>query len=312
MMKYLVGARGSQLSLAQTNWVISELKKKNSQAEFEIIPITTKGDTDARPLFTINQKGIFEKEIDKAVAEKKVDFAVHSLKDVPAELPDDLVLACIPKREPANDIFISKDGTTLDAIKKGAVIGTSSLRRAVQVSRQRPDLIVKPIRGNIETRIKKIGEGKFDGIVLAQAGIQRLGLDIKFEKLSVETFTPSPGQGALAIVARKDNHNVLELLKKIEDQVSRNAVEAERSLSMFVDSGCRFPVGALAHQNGNKLTLSVTVYSVDGSKFIAVKQDAGSDQAKELGRQVASELSAKGIEELAKNWREKVEEWNKK
>ncbi|MDE1826772.1 MAG: hydroxymethylbilane synthase [Thaumarchaeota archaeon] len=311
-MRYLVGARGSQLSLAQTNWVISELKKNNPQAEFEIVPIKTKGDTDARPLFTINQKGIFEKEIDRAVAEKKVDFAVHSLKDVPAELSEELVLACIPKREPANDIFISKDGKTLNEIKKGAVIGTSSLRRAVQISRQRPDLIVKPIRGNIETRIKKIDDGKFDGIVLAQAGIQRLGLDVKFEKLPVEIFVPSPGQGALAIVARKDNIELINILKKIEDKTSRTAVEAERSLSMFVDSGCRFPVGALANQNGGKLTLSVTVYSVDGSKFIAVKRDSDSTQAKELGRQVASELSAKGIEELAKNWREKVKEWNQK
>ncbi|MGI0086488.1 MAG: hydroxymethylbilane synthase [Nitrosotalea sp.] len=311
-MKYLVGARGSQLSLAQTNWVISELKKNTLQTEFEIVPIKTKGDTDARPLFTINQKGIFEKEIDRAVAEKKVDFAVHSLKDVPAELPEELVLACIPKREPANDIFISKDGKALNDMKKGAVIGTSSLRRAVQISRQRPDLIVKPIRGNIETRIKKIDEGKFDGIVLAQAGIQRLGLDVKFERLPVEIFVPSPGQGALAIVARKDNITLIDILKKIEDQASRIAVEAERSLSMFVDSGCRFPVGALANQNGGKLTLSVTVYSVDGSKFIAVKRDSEPTQAKELGRQIASELSAKGIEELAKNWREKVEEWNKK
>lgn len=311
-MRYLVGARGSQLSLAQTNWVISELKKNVQQTEFEIVPIKTKGDTDARPLFTINQKGIFEKEIDRAVAEKKVDFAVHSLKDVPAELPEELVLACIPKREPPNDIFISKDGKTLNAIKKGAVIGTSSLRRAVQISRHRPDLIVKPIRGNIETRIKKIDEDKFDGIVLAQAGIQRLGLDVKFEILPVEIFVPSPGQGALAIVARKDNIKLLDILKKIEDQVSRTAVEAERSLSMFVDSGCRFPVGALADQDGGKLTLSVTVYSVDGSKFITVKRDSEPTQAKELGRQIASELSAKGIEELAKNWREKVEEWNQK
>ena len=311
-MRYLVGARGSHLSLAQTNWVISELKKKNPQTEFEIVPITTKGDTDARPLFTINQKGIFEKEIDRAVAEKKVDFAVHSLKDVPAELPDDLILACIPKREPANDIFISKDGKALNAIKKGAVIGTSSLRRAVQISRQRPDLVVKPIRGNIETRIKKIDEGKFDGIVLAQAGIQRLGLDVKFEKLPVDIFVPSPGQGALAIVTRKDNIALIDIIKKIEDQASRIEIEAERSLSMFVDSGCRFPVGALAGQDGGKLTLSVTVYSVDGSKFIAVKRNSEPTQANELGRQVASELSAKGIEELAKNWREKVEEWNQK
>ncbi|MDE1726337.1 MAG: hydroxymethylbilane synthase [Thaumarchaeota archaeon] len=311
-MMYLVGARGSRLSLAQTNWVISELKKKAPQTQFQIVPIKTKGDTDARPLFTINQKGIFEKEIDKAVAEKKVDFAVHSLKDVPADLPEDLVLACIPKREPANDIFISKGGKTLNAMKKGAVIGTSSLRRAVQISRQRPDLIVKPIRGNIETRIKKIDEEQFDGIVLAQAGIQRLGLDVKFERLTMESFMPSPGQGALAIVARKDSLELIELLKKIEDPTSRIAIEAERSLSLFVDSGCRFPVGAFAAQDGDKLTLNVTVYSVDGSKFISVKKDLPLTQAEELGKQVASELLSKGIEELAKNWREKVEEWNKK
>ncbi|MGI0082285.1 MAG: hydroxymethylbilane synthase, partial [Nitrosopumilaceae archaeon] len=237
-MKYKIGTRGSLLSLAQTNWVISELKKKSPQTEFEIITIKTKGDTDARPLFSINQKGIFEKEIDKAVAEQKVDFAVHSLKDVPSELPDDLTLACIPVREAANDVFISKDGQTLATIKKGAIVGTSSLRRAVQVSRIRPDLIVKPIRGNIETRIKKIDEGKYDAVVLAQAGLARLGLDVKFERLSTNDFPPSPGQGAIAIVSRKDNYELIELLKKIEDPASRYAVEAERSLSIFVDSGC--------------------------------------------------------------------------
>src|SRR5437899_8861869 len=216
-MKYLVGTRGSQLSLVQTNWVISELKKKSPAAEFEIVTIKTKGDTDARPLFTINQKGIFEKEIDRAVAEKKVDFAVHSLKDVPAELPDELVLACIPKREDPNDVFISKDGLTLETIKKGAIIGTSSLRRAVQISRLRPDVIVKPIRGNIESRIKKIHDGNFDGVVLAEAGIGRLGLNVKFERLSTTEFPPSPGQGALAIVSRRDNVKLIELLRTIED-----------------------------------------------------------------------------------------------
>jgi hydroxymethylbilane synthase len=311
-LKYLVGTRGSQLSLAQTNWVILELKKKSPQIEFEIVPIKTKGDTDARPLFTINQKGIFEKEIDRAVAERKVDFAVHSLKDIPADLPDELVLACIPKREPPNDIFISKDGQTLSSIKKGAIIGTSSLRRAVQITRIRPDVIVKPIRGNIETRVKKINAGNFDAIVLAQAGIGRLGLDVKFEKLPINIFPPSPGQGALAIVTRKDNDKLIELLKKIEDPASRNAVEAERSLSLFVDSGCRFPVGAFAEQKGSNLTLTVTAYSVDGAKSIIVEKDSEASFAKELGRQVASELSSKGIQELAKNWREKVEEWNRK
>ncbi|MFM7796621.1 MAG: hydroxymethylbilane synthase, partial [Candidatus Nitrosotenuis sp.] len=158
-MKYLIGTRGSNLSLAQTNWVVSQLKISNLNSQFQINTITTKGDTDARPLFTINQKGIFEKEIDKAVAEKKVDFAVHSLKDVPSILPEDLILGCVPSSEPFNDIFISKNGESLETIKEGSVIGTSSLRRAVQISRKRPDLNVKTIRGNIETRIKKVHDG---------------------------------------------------------------------------------------------------------------------------------------------------------
>lgn len=311
-MKYLIGTRGSLLSLTQTNWVVSELKNTSPQTEFEIMTIKTQGDTDARPLFTINQKGIFEKEIDRAVAEKKVDFAVHSLKDIPADLPEDLVLACVPKREEANDVFISSDGSTLDTIKKGALVGTSSLRRAVQITRVRPDIVVKPIRGNIETRIRKVHDGEFDGVVLAQAGISRLNLDVKFQRLSMDTFPPSPGQGALGIVSRRDNSSLIELLKQIEDPETRDAVEAERSLSMFVDSGCRFPVGAFAHRDNNRLKLKVIVYSIDGSKSIMVEKDSETSKANDLGKQAAAELKEKGIADIAKNWREKVEEWNSK
>ena len=225
-MRYKIGTRGSRLSLAQTNWVISELKKVNPDAEFEIKTIKTKGDTDTRPLFSINQKGIFEKEIDRAVAERQVDFAVHSLKDVPSKLAENLVLACIPKRESPNDVFISSNGATLEKIDSGAIIGTSSLRRAVQIKRKRPDLVVKPIRGNIETRIKKIDED-YDAVVLARAGISRLKLDVNFSELSTDEFFPSPGQGALAIVARADDSETISLLKKIEDQNSRLEAEAE-------------------------------------------------------------------------------------
>ena len=152
----LVGTRGSKLSLAQTNWVLTELKKENSGIKFEIKTITTTGDTDTRALFTIDQKGIFEKEIDKAVAEKQIDFAVHSLKDVPSDISKSLTIACIPKRESVNDVFITKDGSSLETIPSDSVIGTSSLRRAVQISRKRPDVKVKPVRGNIETRINKV------------------------------------------------------------------------------------------------------------------------------------------------------------
>ncbi len=311
-MKYIVGARGSRLSLAQTNWVLSELKKLNSDLEFEIKTIKTKGDTDSRPLFTIDQKGIFEKEIDRAVAEHKIDFAIHSLKDVPSKIDENLLLACIPKREVANDIFISSDGTTLNTIKSGAIVGTSSLRRAVQVLRKRSDVTVKPIRGNIETRINKISEGNYDAIVLAQAGISRLGLDVKYSPLSTLEFSPSPGQGALAIVARADDFETISMLKKLEDANSRLEIEAERALSDYVDSGCRFPIGAYAQSNGMEMNLSVSAFSVDGKKSILVKKSGPKNDPISIGHSAGKELRDKGVNDLALNWREKVEEWNKR
>jgi len=310
-LKYIVGARGSQLSVAQTNWVINELKKVNPDSEYEIKTIITKGDTDSRPLFTIDQKGIFEKEIDRAVAQKEVDFAVHSLKDVPSEIDGSLTLACIPKREVVNDVFISSDGSTLENIKPGAVIGTSSLRRAVQVTRKRPDVTVKPIRGNIETRIKKVSGENYDAVILAQAGISRLGVDIKFSPLSINDFSPSPGQGAIAIVARTDDSQIIFMLKKIEDADSRLEIEAERALSDYVDSGCRFPVGAYAKSNGSEMTLTVIAFSVDGKKSLQVSKTGDKKDPKSLGKSVGEELREKGVNELALNWREKVEEWNK-
>lgn len=310
-MKYTVGARGSQLSIAQTNWVISELKKVNHDCEYEIKTITTKGDTDARPLFTINQKGIFEKEIDRAVAEKEIDFAVHSLKDVPSELDANLIIASIPKREVVNDVFISSDGSSLENIRVGAVIGTSSLRRAVQISRKRPDVKVKPIRGNIETRIKKTSGEDFDAIVLAQAGIMRLNVDVPYSPLSIDDFSPSPGQGAIAIVARADDIQTISMLKKIEDVDSRLEIEAERALSDYVDSGCRFPLGAYAKSNGSDMTLTVFAFSVDGKQSLHVCKTGKKNDPKLLGKNVGEELQVKGVNDLALNWREKVEEWNK-
>jgi len=310
-LNFTVGARGSKLSIAQTDWVISELQKTNSSLSFDIKPITTKGDTDTRPLFAMEQKGIFEKEIDRAVFEKEVDFAVHSLKDVPSQLDPNLIISCIPKREAVNDVLITRDGFDIEEIPSGSVIGSSSLRRAVQVTRKRPDVIVKPVRGNIETRIKKVEEGKFDGIVLAQAGITRLGTDTKISKLPTNDFLPSPGQGALAIVSRKDNSSTLEMLKKIEDYRSRMEIEAERALSDSVDSGCRFPVGAVATSDANSLTLKVAVYSMDGKKSIILEKTGSIEEPHVLGRLLGDELRDRGVKEIASNWREELEEWNK-
>jgi hydroxymethylbilane synthase len=310
-LNFTVGARGSKLSIAQTDWVISELQKTDSSLSFDIKPITTKGDTDTRPLFAMEQKGIFEKEIDRAVFEKEVDFAVHSLKDVPSQLDPNLIISCIPKREAVNDVLITRDGFDIEEIPSGSVIGSSSLRRAVQVTRKRPDVIVKPVRGNIETRIKKVEEGKFDGIVLAQAGITRLGTDIKISKLPTNDFVPSPGQGALAIVSRKDNSSTLQMLKKIEDYRSRMEIEAERALSNSVDSGCRFPVGAVATSDANSLTLKVAVYSMDGKKSIILEKTGSIEEPHVLGRLLGDELRDRGVKEIASNWREELEEWNK-
>ncbi len=310
-MNYKLGTRGSKLSLAQTNWVLEELKKTNSSLKFEIEKITTKGDTDTRPLFTMEQKGIFEKEIDRAVAEKRVDFAVHSMKDVPSTLDPSLTIACVPKRESVNDVLITNEGYSLDSVPSGFVIGSSSLRRAVQISRKRPDLTVKPLRGNIETRINKVTENQIDGIVLAKAGISRLSVDTKHTVLSKDEFLPSPGQGALAIVCRSDDKETIQMLKKIEDSNSRIEVDAERSLSEHIDSGCRFPVGAYATIKSNSLILKVGVYSMDGKKSILIEESGPTDNPFELGQKIGNELKSQGVSEIASNWREKLEEWNK-
>ena len=310
-MNFVVGARGSKLSQAQTNWVISELQKIDPSLSFEFKTITTKGDTDTRPLFAMEQKGIFEKEIDRAVFEKEVDFAVHSLKDVPSQLDENLIIACIPKREAINDVLITRDGFDIDSIPSNSVIGSSSLRRAVQITRKRPDLNVKPVRGNIETRINKVVDGKFDGVVLAQAGITRLGTSVKLSKLSLDDFPPSPGQGALAIVCREDDSKTLEILQQIEDPKSRKEIEAERALSDSVDSGCRFPVGAFAVSDSNSLTLKVAVYSMDGKKSIILEKSDNINNAIELGKSLGDELKDRGVSEIASNWREELEEWNK-
>ena len=310
-MSYKLGTRGSPLSLAQTNWVLDELKKTNSSLKFDIEKITTKGDTDTRPLFEMEQKGIFEKEIDRAVSEKRVDFAVHSMKDVPSTLDSSLTIACVPKRESANDVLITNEGFSLDSIPSGSTVGSSSLRRAVQISRKRPDLNVKPIRGNIETRINKVIEKKIDGIVLAKAGISRLGVDTKHSILSKDEFLPSPGQGALAIICRNDDSKTIEMLKKIEDKNSRIEIEAERSLSEHIDSGCRFPVGAYASVKSDSLILKVGVYSMDGKKSILIEESGTVDNPFELGKKIGNELKSRGVSEIASNWREKLEEWNK-
>jgi hydroxymethylbilane synthase len=314
MMKTIrVGTRGSRLAIAQTEIALVALRKVHPQIRFEVFTISTKGDVDKRPLFTLDEKGIFEKEVNEAVKKGEVDFAVHSLKDVPSDLSDDLSVACIPKRASPNDVLVTDNGQKLKDLIPGSVVGTSSLRRAVQLTKTRPDLNVRPIRGNVETRVKKVISGEYDAAVLAEAGLARLGMkDVIVQRFSIRDFVPAPGQGAIAIVCRRDHTALAGMLQHIEDRHSRIAVLAERALIRKVEGGCRFPLGAVAITNDDKITLYASVFSADGKQSIHVKKVGRASKPEELGSSVANMLVKQGAMDLAEGWRRAVDEWNKK
>lgn len=308
-----VGTRGSRLAIAQTEIALAALRRAHPGVRFEVVTISTKGDVDKRPLFTMDEKGIFEKEVNEAVKKGEVDFAVHSLKDVPSDLSDELVVACIPKRASPNDVLVNDKGQKLKELAPGSTVGTSSLRRAVQLTRSRPDLNVRPIRGNVETRVKKVISGEYDAVVLAEAGLTRIGMkDLIVERFGVRDFVPAPGQGAIAIVCRHDNKKLLGMLRQIEDPRSRAEVLAERALIKKVEGGCRFPLGAVAVTNGDRITLYASVFSADGSRNIRAKKVGKASGPEKLGNQVADMLVKQGAMEMAEGWRRAVEEWNGK
>ena len=308
-----VGTRGSRLAIAQTEIALAALRKVHPHVRFEVIAISTKGDVDNRPLFTLDEKGIFEKEVNEAVKQGKVDFAVHSLKDVPSDLSDDLSVACIPKRASPNDVLVTDNGQKLKDLAPGSVVGTSSLRRAVQLTKTRVDLNVRPIRGNVETRVKKIISGEYDAAVLAEAGLSRLGMkDVIVQRFSIRDFVPAPGQGAIAIVCRSDDAALADMLQQIEDRHSRIAVLAERALIRKIEGGCRFPIGAVAITNEDKITLYASVFSADGKQSIHIKKSGTATKPEQLGSSVANMLVKQGAMDLAEGWRRAVDEWNKK
>jgi hydroxymethylbilane synthase len=263
-------------------------------------------------LFSVNEKGIFEKEVDRTVLEERADFAVHSIKDIPTELDGDLVIASILKRESPNDVLIGKSKMKLEQLPKNSRVGTSSLRRAVQIKRKNPDVTVIPIRGNVESRVKKCINGPFDALVLAEAGLKRLELsDQIIQRFSYLEFVPAPGQGAIGIVCRKDNKKVLGVLQKIEDKSTRYAIDAERSLIQYLNAGCRFPVGAIAIPNlrTKRITLHASVFSADGSQSINLKKSDVISNAVKVGKEVANDLLSRGAGDFAHEWREALEKW---
>jgi hydroxymethylbilane synthase len=315
MVKLRVGTRGSNLAVAQTQIVLDMLIKKNPHIDFEVAAISTKGDVDKRPLFTMDQKGIFERDVNEAAIKGEVDFTVHSLKDIPSDLSNELIIACIPRRARPNDALVNKKKLKLSELRAGSIIGTSSLRRAIQIMRKRPDLTVKAIRGNVETRVNKSTTGEYDAIILAEAGLTRLGMkDTIAERFNIKDFVPAPGQGAIAIVCRRGNQGLIKILKGIEDYRSKAEIDAERALLTKIEAGCRFPVGAVAIMDSNlfKIRLYASVFSADGKVAINLKDTGNIKNAAKLGIKVGTVLLNKGAPKLAEGWREAIEEWNKK
>jgi len=306
-----VGTRGSKLSLIQTNDVLESLQSIHPELKFKVNIIKTLGDKEkTKSLFSLDRKGIFEKEIDLAIAKGEVDFAVHSLKDVPILEHSETTIAAIPKRSSPNDVLISKGTIPFAELPEGAVIGTSSLRRMAQVKHLRSDLEVKPIRGNVDTRIRKVKRGEFDGIIAAEAGLKRMNLESQItERFSLEQFTSSAGQGALAIVARNDNEQVIRILESVDHSPTRAEVTAERNLVLSLEGGCRVPIGAIGRASGKILSFYGCVFSLNGQKKIFSSAEGKLDDAQDLGKRVAQSLLEQGAKELETEWRIKYGTW---
>ncbi len=293
-----IGTRGSQLALTQSRWVQACLRQQHPQLAVELVTITTSGDRFVeQPLSAIGGKGLFVKEIEEALLAGSIDCAVHSMKDVPGELAPGLVIAAVPAREDARDVLITRGGVELAALRRGARLGTSSLRRMALLRAARPDLEVTNLRGNVDTRLRKLHSGEFDAIVLASAGLRRLGIQpsgmVFFDPAH---FTPAIGQGALAIESRADDS--AELVAVLEDTPTRVAVSAERAFLTRAGGSCRTPLAAHATVDSDAIELRALIASPDGQKLVRGERRGASTAASLLGTALADELLQRGGAEI--------------
>ena len=298
--KIVIGSRGSQLALWQANWVKSQLERLHSNVDINVRVITTSGDKiQDVPLAKIGGKGLFVKEIEEALLVKEIDLAVHSMKDVPMELPAELVVSVITKRESPLDALISKNGETLANLPQGATIGTSSLRRSSQLLKYRADFDIRPLRGNVDTRLRKVKEGNYDAIILASAGLNRLGWASNItEEISDEVLLPAMGQGALGIETRLDDAKTYDLISALNHEQTNNAVTAERSLVGRLDGGCQVPIGAYAKIDDNLITLMGLVASLDGKMIYRSENVGPVGDAINIGQELGSKLLKMGANEI--------------
>jgi hydroxymethylbilane synthase len=295
-----IGTRGSALALTQAGWVKSQLEAAHPGLTVELVKIKTTGDkiTDV-PLARVGGKGLFVKEIEDALLDGRVDLAVHSMKDVPAELPDSLHIAITPKREDVRDALISRGNVALAGLPQGARVGTSSLRRRAQLLAVRPDLDIIALRGNLDTRLRKLAENHFDAILLASAGLRRMGLAGKIsELLDPSLMLPAIGQGALGLELRRDDTRTLKLASFLNHAETAVAVLAERTLLARLEGGCQVPIAGLARLEGGMLRLESLVADLDGQRVVKASGTDRPEAAAELGLRVAEELLAKGAGEI--------------
>lgn len=304
-MKLRIGTRGSRLSVTQTESVVKDLKSKFPDIQFEVSVIKTTGDKILNdPLLKIKEKGIFEKKINKAVINGEVDFAVHSMKDIPVDLDQYIRLVAVPKRVSPHDVLLSNSCLKLSQLPKGTIIGTGSPRRTAQIHKVRPDIKVETIRGNVETRVEKLNKGEYDAIIVAEAGLLRLGLSDKIvERLSLEDFTPSAGQGAIAIVARADNKRVIDVLENTNHPASIAEVLAEKAFVQKIGGGCKVPMGAVAKARNTRISLLATILSPDGSAKIQSSKVGDINAPKDLGILVANDILSGEGEKILNSWR---------
>ena len=296
--KIRIGTRASRLALWQAEFVAAELKKFFPALEVELVKVSTTGDKilDA-PLAKIGGKGLFTKELESQLASGAIDLAVHSLKDVPTELPQNFQIAAITKRAQPFDAFISNNFPTFESLPENSVVGTSSLRRAAQILSLRPDLQIKNLRGNVETRLKKLDAGDFDAIILAAAGLERLGYSSRIAELLTEII-PAAGQGALAIETRADDEKILPYVRKLNDIETCAAIEVEREFLTEVGGSCQIPVGVFATLDDKQIKVRSIISSVDGKKFVREVEVAPLENIYGLGKKLAARLLNNGGREI--------------
>ena len=295
-----IGTRASLLALAQSNNIKNLIESQYPQVKVELVKIITKGDKILDvPLAKVGGKGLFVKEIEEAMLRGEIDLAVHSMKDVPAELPDELHLGIITKREDPRDAFIANNYKTLADLPEGGKVGTSSLRRRSQLAIVRPDLQIDDLRGNLDTRLRKLDEGMYDAIILAAAGLNRLGWSERVASFfSPQEMLPAVGQGAVGIELRQDAEELLAGLKFLQDNETEVTVRAERAFLHRLEGGCQVPIGAFGQLSDNKISITGLVAAVDGSRMLKETVEGTSSEPEKIGRELADMLLDQGGREI--------------